>query len=148
MGLVTAWLCAVAAAFVVPRIADRNGNHRVLAAGTLAVSGLDIAAFAGSPPATALVALCFAAAEFIDVQPLFWTFPANFLGGLPPRKVLRSSIGALGGFVAPNVESWADVSFGSPQAGLYVLACTTFLGAALIFALRRCTNSVPAAIRS
>ena len=92
----------------------------------------------------ALVALCFAAAGFIAVQPLFWTFPTGYLGGVAAAGgiALVNALGALGGFVAPNVKAWADLGFGSSQAGLYVLACTTLIGAALILALRR---SVPAA---
>lgn len=142
VGSVTAvpWLCALAA-FALPRLADREGNHRTLAALTLAVSGLGIAVSAGSGPAVALVALCFAAAGFIAVQPLFWTFPTGYLGGVAAAGgiALINALGALGGFVAPNVKAWADRSFGSPQAGLYALACTTLIGAVLILALRRST---------
>jgi len=138
VGLVAAvpWLCALAAAFALPRMADREGNHRVIAAVTLAVSGLGIAVSAGSGP---VVALCFAAASFIAVQPLFWTFPTNYLGGVAAAAgiALINALGALGGFVAPNIKAWADASFGSNQAGLYALACTTLAGAALILALRR-----------
>ncbi len=141
VGLVTAipWLCALLAAFALPRLADRQGSHRVLAAATLAVSGVGIAVSAGSAPAVALVALCFAAAGFIAVQPLFWTFPTSYLGGVGAAGgiALINALGALGGFVAPNVKAWADISFGSPRAGLYVLACTTLVGAALILAMRR-----------
>jgi sugar phosphate permease len=138
VGLVTAipWLCALLAAFALPRLADRQGSHRVLAAATLAVSGVGIAVSAGSAPAVALVALCFAAAGFIAVQPLFWTFPTSYLGGVGAAGGI-ALINALGGFVAPNVKAWADISFGSPRAGLYVLACTTLVGAALILAMRR-----------
>jgi nitrate/nitrite transporter NarK len=133
------WLCALLAAFALPRLADRQGSHRVLAAATLAVSGVGIAVSAGSAPAVALVALCFAAAGFIAVQPLFWTFPTSYLGGVGAAGgiALINALGALGGFVAPNVKAWADISFGSPRAGLYVLACTTLVGAALILAMRR-----------
>ena len=141
VGLVTAvpWLCALAAAFVLPRLADRGGNHRTLAALTLATSALGIAVSAGTGPAVALVALCFAAAGFIAVQPLFWTFPTGYLGGVAAAGgiALINALGALGGFVAPNVKAWADLGFGSSRAGLYVLACTTLIGAALILALRR-----------
>ncbi len=148
VGLVTAipWICALVAAFALPRIADRQGSHRVLAAATLAVSGLGIAVSAGSAPAVALIALCFAAAGFIAVQPLFWTFPTGYLGGVAAAGgiALVNALGALGGFVAPNVKAWADIGFGSSGAGLYVLACTTLVGAALILALRR-PIPVPAA---
>jgi MFS family permease len=147
VGLVTAipWLCALAAAYALPRMADRAGNHRIVAALTLAISGLGIAVSAGSAPAVALVALCFAAAGFIAVQPLFWTFPTGYLGGVGAAGgiALVNALGALGGFVAPNVKAWADASFGSGQAGLYALAVTTLIGAGLILMLRR---PVPAAV--
>ena len=133
-----------------PRLADRHGNHRILAALTLAISGVGIVISAGSGPAVALMALCFAAAGFIAVQPLFWTFPTGYLGGVAAAGglALINALGALGGFVAPNVKAWADRSFNSPQAGLYLLAGTTILGAALIFALRPSTPAVPAALPS
>ena len=38
----------------------------------------------------------------------------------------------IGGFVAPNVKTWAEKAFVSDAAGLYLLAGTTLLGAALI----------------
>ncbi|ACL61390.1 MFS transporter [Methylobacterium nodulans] len=152
VGLVTAipWICALIAAYLLPRLADREGNHRTLGAMTLAVSGLGIAISAGSAPLTALAALCFAAAGFIAVQPLFWTFPTGYLGGVAAAGgiALINALGALGGFVAPNVKAWADLSFGSPQAGLYVLACTTLLGAALILGLSRSTPVAAAPVTS
>jgi MFS family permease len=141
VGLVTAvpWLCALAATFYLPRWADRRGTHARTASVTLAISGLGIAVSAGSTPAVALIALCFAAAGFIAVQPLFWTFPTGYLGGVAAAGgiAMINAIGALGGFIAPNVKAWADASLGSPDAGLYVLACTTLIGAALILPLMR-----------
>ena len=146
VGLVTAipWLCALAATFLLPRLADRIGAHRTIAAATLAVSGVGIAVSAGSGPAVALVALCFAAAGFIAVQPMFWTFPTGFMGGVAAAGgiAMVNALGALGGFFAPNVKAWADAGFGSAKAGLYVLAATTMVGAALILMLRR-----PAVVR-
>ena len=141
VGLVSAipWAFALVAAFALPRLADQQGSHRPLAAASLVVSGLGIALSAGSGPGLALLALCFAAAGFIAVQPLFWTFPTNYLGGVAAAGgiALINALGALGGFVAPNVKALADASFGSSQAGLYALACTTLIGAALILGLRR-----------
>jgi hypothetical protein len=86
----------------------------------------------------ALVALCFAAAGFIAVQPVFWTIPAGLLSGVAAASgiALINSLGSLGGFVAPNVKNWADASFGSGSAGLYLLAGTTLLGALLIVGIR------------
>jgi MFS family permease len=141
VGLVTAipWSCALAATFLLPRLAAETGQHRAIAAITLAVSGLGIAVSVSANPSIALVALCFAAAGFIAVQPIFWTFPTSYLGGIAAAGgiALINALGSLGGFVAPNVKAWADVSFGTPRAGLFVLAATALIGALLIFGLPR-----------
>lgn len=142
VGLVTAipWICALAATWFVPRLAERTGRHAVLAFVTLLVSGIGIAVSvnAGSP-LVALVALCFAAAGFIAVQPLFWFFPTGYLGGAAAAGgiALINSLGGLGGFVAPNLKTWAEQSFGSSSAGLNLLAATTIVGALLFLALRK-----------
>lgn len=140
VGFVSAipWVCALAAAYFIPRLADATGRHRLIAAATLAVAGLGIAAsVAVTSPLLALAALCFGAAGFIAVQPIFWTFPTSFLGGAAAAGgiAMVNSFGALGGFVAPNVKTWAETTFASPAAGLYVLAGTTLVGAVLILAL-------------
>jgi sugar phosphate permease len=137
VGLLTAipWTCALVASFLVGRYSDSSGNRRLVAAVTLAVGGVGIAASAAfSAPTLAMVALCFGAAGFIAVQPVFWTIPTGYLSGAAAASgiALINSLGSLGGFVAPNVKNWADQSFGSGQAGLYVLAGTTLLGALLI----------------
>ncbi|SNB65993.1 Major Facilitator Superfamily protein [Arboricoccus pini] len=147
VGLVSAipWLCALIATFFLPRFADRYGAHRWLAAATLAVSGFGIAVSAGAGPAIALVALSFAAAGFIAVQPMFWTFPTNYLGGVAAAGGIAviNALSALGGFTAPNIKNWADASLGAP-AGLYTLAGTTLIGAVFILALRREPTAEPA----
>jgi len=141
VGLVTAipWICALAAAYLIPRYSDRTHERRLPAAATLAVAGLGIAASTSvASPLLALLALCFAAAGFIAVQPLFWTFPTGYLAGAAAAGgiALVNSLGALGGFVAPNVKTWVEGAFGSSSAGLYLLAVTTLFGAVLILGLQ------------
>lgn len=140
VGLVSAipWVCALIAAYVLPRMSDASGERRGYAATILAVSGIGIAAsVATASPTVSLIALCFAAAGFIAVQPIFWTFPTDYLGGVAAAGgiALINSLGALGGFVAPNVKTWAEAAFASQAAGLYLLAGTTLLGALLILAI-------------
>ena len=129
---------SMAATYFVPRLADRSGKHRVIATATLAVSAIGIALSATNRPELGMVALCVAAAAFMAVQPIFWTFPATYLGGVAAASgiALINALGALGGFVAPNIRNWADVRFHSPRAGLYVLAGAAFLGSLLILGLR------------
>lgn len=141
VGLVTAipWVCAIVATFFIPRFAERTGRHRAIAAATLGVSGIGIALSASANPFLAILALCIAAAGFIAVQPLFWTFPTSYLGGSAAAGgiALINALGSLGGFLAPNVKAWADSRFGSSNAGLYALAATTIIGASLVFYLLR-----------
>jgi sugar phosphate permease len=141
VGLVSAipWVCALIAAWRVPAIADRTGQRRLVAALTLVVSGLGIAAsvtFAN--PLLAILALCFAASGFIAVQPVFWTFPGSFLAGSAAAGAIAliNSFGALGGSIAPIIKNWAEGAFQTPVAGLYLLSVTTLIAAALIMGIR------------
>lgn len=141
VGLVTAipWVCALVAAWLLPRLAERHGNHARLALATLVVSAAGIAlSVHTASPMLALVALCFAAAGFIAVQPLFWTFPTNYLGGAAAAGgiALINSLGALGGFVAPNLKTWAEHAFASSSAGMNLLAAVTVLAGLLFLGLR------------
>jgi nitrate/nitrite transporter NarK len=98
------------------------------------VSGCASFIFPASGPRLGLVALSISASGFIAVQPLFWTFPTGYLadraaaGGL----ALINALGALGGFLAPNVKVWADDHFGSQRAGMYLLAALTVFNAGLV----------------
>ncbi len=137
VGIVTAipWVIALAAAYLIPRYSDRTGERRLVAAGTLAMAGIGMAVSVSvSSPLVALIGLCFAAAGFIAVQPIFWTFPTAYLGGAAAAGgiALVNALGALGGFFAPNVKTWAEGAFNSKAAGLYLLTGTTFVGVVLI----------------
>lgn len=141
VGVVSAlpWLCALLAAWKVPGLADRTGQRRTVAALTLVVSGLGIAASVSfSSPLLGILALCFAASGFISVQPVFWTFPGSFLAGSAAAGAIAliNSFGALGGFIAPIIKNWAEGAFQSPAAGLYLLAVTTLIAAALVMGVR------------
>lgn len=142
VGFVSAipWVCALAATYWLPRRAAASARRRGYAAAILAVAGLGIAAsVATTSPVLSLAALCCAAAGFIAVQPIFWTFPTDYLGGVAAAGgiALINSVGALGGFVAPNVRTWAEAAFASGAAGLYLLAATTVCGALLILVIGR-----------
>ena len=136
VGFVSAipWMCALAATYWIPRAADRYQNHRFVAVLTLLVSGLASASFPASGPTIALLALCIAAAGFIAVQPLFWTFPTRHLSGIAAAGGIAfiNAVGALGGFVAPNAKVWADSHFHSNRAGLYLLAIFTLITAIVV----------------
>ena len=135
VGLVAAipWVCALVAVFWLPRIADKHKNHRQLAAWILLVSGCASFAFPTAGPRVGLLCLSLAVAGFIAVQPLFWTFPTSYLADRAAAGgIALITMGNLGGFIAPNMKVWADVHFGSPHAGLYLLAGITVVNAGLI----------------
>lgn len=141
VGIVSAipWVCALVAAWLIPGWADRSQRHSVVASLTLLMSAIGMAASVTlSSPALAIVALCFAAAGFIAVQPVFWTFPSGILAGTAAAGgiALINSLGAVGGFIAPIVKNWAETFFHSPAAGLYLLAATTVLAAVLVLGVR------------
>jgi len=134
------WVCALAAAYWIPRYSDRVGERRLFAAATLAVAGIGIGLSAvATTPIFGMVALCFAAAGFIAVQPLFWTFPTSYLAGAAAAGGigLINSLGNVGGFIAPNVRAWAEIAFASKCAELLILAGTTLIGAVLILGIGR-----------
>jgi MFS family permease len=133
------WIGALAAAYWVPRHAERTGRHAATASGVMLVSAAGVAlSVMITSPLPGLIALSFAAAGFIAVQPLFWSFPAAQLSGTAAASgvALINSFGALGGFVAPNIRQAIEQALASSRAGLLLLAATTFLGALLFQRLR------------
>lgn len=140
VGLVSAipWVCAFAAVYFLPRAADHLNKHRQLAALTLLISGCASFAFPIAGPRAGLVALSISVSGFIAVQPLFWTFPTSYLADRAAAGgIALIGTGNLGGFIAPNIKVWADQHFGSPHAGLYLLAGLTVLNAGLIALIKK-----------
>jgi MFS family permease len=135
VGLVSSipWLCALAAAYVVPRLALRTGRRSAVAGATMAVAGIGIVLSSTSAPTLGLLALCAAAAGFMGVQPLFWTIPADEFSGVAAAAgfALINSLGSIGSFLAPNLRVWAETTWSSPLAGVFSLAMVTWLGALL-----------------
>jgi hypothetical protein len=140
VGLVSAipWLCALGAAYAVPRLVGRLGSRRSIAASTLFLAGAGIAASSTGHPASALAALCVATACVIGAQPVFWTFPTNELSGASAAGgiALINSLGAFGGFLAPNLKTMAESAWSSPAAGQFTLAAGTVIAAGLTLLLR------------
>jgi len=147
VGLVTAipWVCALIAAYAVPRLL-RGSRRKPGAVTVLFIAAVGLAV-AGQPQAgVALAALSVAAAGFISVQPVFWTFPTERLSGAAAAGgiALINSIGNLGGFCAPSLREWAERRFESTSAGLWVLAASTCLAAIAISLLNTRPASAPA----
>jgi MFS transporter, ACS family, inner membrane transport protein len=139
VGLVTGipWLCAALMASYWPARAVRTGKSRPYALAFLLFIAGGLVVSANVPPVLAVIALCFVTTGAICVQPIFWTFPTGYLGGVAAAGGIAAinSLGNLGGFVAPNVRNWADAHFGGTAAGLYVLAFAALVSAALVLIL-------------
>ena len=142
------WLCAALMAAYWPSRAVRTGHSRAYALGFLMFISVGLVVSANVPPIYAIVALCFVTTGAICAQPIFWTFPTGYLGGVAAAGGIAviNSLGNLGGFVAPNVRAWASGHFGSTAAGLYVLACGALIAAALVVILPSRIVSVPGSV--
>ncbi|WP_296259751.1 MULTISPECIES: MFS transporter [unclassified Pseudomonas] len=133
------WLCAAAAMFFVTRYADRRARHLPMAMCMLGMAALGIAAatLLSSLPLV-LLSFCFAAAGFVTVQPLFWTLPTGYLGGVAAAGgiALIGSLGNIGGFVAPMLKANMEVWVADPRAGMLSLSAAGVLGVILLWTLR------------
>jgi len=133
------WLCAAIAMYFVTRYADRRGAHLKMAMCMLGMAALGIAASALlNSFAPVLLAFCFAAAGFVTVQPLFWTLPTGYLGGVAAAGgiALIGSMGNIGGFVAPMLKANMEVWFTDPRAGMLSLSAAGLVGVYLLWTLR------------
>lgn len=139
------WIAALFGTYYIPRYSDRTGERRNIAAATLAVAGIGIGVSALTSPLLAIVALCFAAAGFIAVQPVYWTMPTERLSGsaLAAGIGLINTLGAVGGFIAPVLRVQAETLFDSPRAGLLTLAALSLVGTAAILALGKPDKASP-----
>ncbi len=142
------WLCAALMAAYWPSRAVRTGRSRAYAVLFLLFISAGLVVSANTPPLLAIFALCFVTTGAICVQPIFWTFPTGYLGGVAAAGGIAAinSLGNLGGFVAPNLRAWSDVHLGSPAAGLYVLAFAALVSAALVLMLPSRIVSVPGSV--
>lgn len=133
------WICALVAAFAVPRIAMRSGRRAATGAAALGFAAVGIACSVSPSPTFALIALCVATAGFIGAQPIFWTFPTGELSGRDAAGgiALINSLGALGGFVAPNLRVFLEAHWAVAGAASFGLASFTALAAILFTTLRK-----------
>jgi MFS family permease len=135
VGLVSAipWICASAAVFWLPRMADNLNKHRSVAALIMFIAGCASFVFPAAGPRVGIIALSIAVSGIIAAQPIFWTFPTGYLADRAAAGgIAVVTLGNLGGFIGPKIKVWAEEHFHSPSAGLYLLAAVTVLNAGLI----------------
>lgn len=135
VGVVSAipWICASLAVWWLPRIADSRRLHRSIAAVAMLVSGVASFVFPASGPLVGLIALSVTVSGIIAAQPIFWTFPTDYLADRAAAGgIAVVTLGNLGGFFGPYMKVWADDKFHSSNAGLYLLAGLTMLNAGML----------------
>jgi len=140
VGLVSAipWTCAILAGRFWPALAIRTGYRRTGAIISLLGITAGLAISAHAPPALAIAALCLVTSGIITAQPIFWTFPTAYFGGVGAAAGIATinALGNIGGFVAPTLKTWLERQFQSANVGLYFLAAAACLAAIGIASLR------------
>jgi ACS family tartrate transporter-like MFS transporter len=140
VGLVTAvpYLVASIGMVVVGRHSDRTGERRWHIAGPALVGALGFAASASfEHPALALASLSLAALGIWSALGPFWTLPPSFLAGTAAAGgiALINSVGNLGGFAGPYALGLLKQATGGFRAGLWLLALSLLVVAALALRL-------------
>ncbi len=144
IGLLSAipWAFAVVAMVLVARHADRTGERRwhIAIPGLLGAVGLVLSVLWRNDTTLAMAALTLATMGILSTLPSFWSLPTAFLAGTGAAAgiALINSLGNLAGFVSPYAVGWLKDLTSSTNSGVYLLACSLVVGAAL-------TLSVPAA---
>ena len=122
------------------RRSDRTGERRrhVALSALVGSIGLALAGASGHNTVAGMTALSIGTAGVLSTLPLFWTMPTAMLAGASAAAgiALINSIGNLSGFLAPYVVGAITDATGSQTYGLYVLAATLLLGAAMTMRLK------------
>ncbi len=137
------WLCTLIMLPVITKYADKKRQWKGLSIVMLMLAVLGISgATQVSSLAGFLIPISIAICGFIIVQPLFWNLPTQFLSGRSAAAgtAFIGAVGAMGGFVAPILKTWAEGHWQNDHAGLFVLSLVGLVGVLLIVALRRRTE--------
>ena len=84
VGFVSAipWAVALLAMAVWPHMAVTSGRERLYGAISVFAIAFGLVIAASAPPLLAIAALCITTAGLASAQPIFWTFPTNYLSGV------------------------------------------------------------------
>jgi sugar phosphate permease len=139
VGVVSAipWACAIVSTCFWPSLAARTGRRRTFACLSLLMAVAGLCVSANVPPGPAIAALCAVTVGIITVQPIFWTFPTAYLGGVGAAGGLAAinALGNVGGLVAPTLKTFFEQTFHSDAAGLYFLAAAGVCATGLVLTL-------------
>lgn len=141
IGLLTAipWLCAIIALNIVGRYSDRYRdklNQGLGVAMLVAACGTFMATMGN--PWFGFVAMIVACIGSKVSATLFWPMPQGELPAsiVAPGIALINSIGNLGGFFAPTVFGYLELTTGSTTGGLYALTSVSVITGLWLLLLR------------
>lgn len=140
VGLYTSipWICTLIFLPLITKYADVRKSWRF---SSIVMLILAVVGITGSTVSVNLVGflvpITIAICGFIIVQPLFWNLPTQFLSGnaLAAGTAFIGAIGAVGGFVAPILKTWAEGYWQNDMAGLLALSLVGVIGVLLLVIL-------------
>ena len=139
---------AIAGMLLITAHSDRKAERRWHTAFccALAAVGLALTVLSGKTVALVWISLMICHIGQRTVQPVFWTIPPIFLGGLAAAAGIAfiNSIGNLGGQLGPWFMGRLKDATGGYHAGLLVLAGITLVQAGIVLSLRLAPKPRPA----
>ncbi|MBA8880069.1 MFS transporter [Phyllobacterium myrsinacearum] len=143
------WLCALIATRFFTVFADRRDNHRLvcicmITSGTIALGVVGLT----MNPVIMVIAACVAVSGLAASQPVFWSLPTRYLGGIGAASGIAFivALGNLGSFASPQIKAYIDNLTGNGDAGFYVLSALSFLAVILLILLRPGAGQLSAAV--
>jgi ACS family tartrate transporter-like MFS transporter len=133
-------LVALVAVIYWGRHSDRTGERNGHAALALAVGGLALLASAVLiDPTARIVAVTISLAGTIAFTPPFWTIPGSFLSGSASAGgyAAISSLGVIGGFVAPSITGYLKDLTGDFRYGLGAFGVLAVIVAIVFYSFGR-----------
>ena len=132
------WLVAGVGMVIVSFSSDRTGERRWHLAACAILSGLGyiVSAENAGNPTVAIAALSMATLGILAIFPVFWTVPAQFLGGVAVAGGIAfvNSVGNLGSIFSPTFIGWVTDLTKSTQLSVNIIGGMMIL-AGLLFAL-------------
>jgi MFS family permease len=132
------WMISIVAMYGFAVLSERFRYQQAWMAVALVIAAGGLFASTSANPVFSFIAICFSAIGFKAAASLFWPIPQGYLDARVAAGVIAliNSLGNLGGFFAPATFGYLEQHTGSISGGLYGLAATSLIAAALGFLAR------------
>jgi ACS family tartrate transporter-like MFS transporter len=133
------FLCAVLGINAMRWVADRTGRRKLILVGCSMAGCLFLiaSAYAGSL-VWSLLLMCVACFNIWGVVPVFWTLPADYLGGVTAAAGIAfvSSWSGVGGFAGPYLVGLIKDATGKFQPAVVAMAVAILLQGCIVMAMK------------